>query len=110
MSSHAPQPVEKLLSPWQDALVAWVKGDRPDLTNRQMALLLIVCLEPGQHTVRGLAARLGVAKPVISRVIDKLCGLGYVMRKTDMRDRRNIFVLPTADGSAFLDDFAESLH
>ncbi|MGI4878956.1 MAG: MarR family winged helix-turn-helix transcriptional regulator [Janthinobacterium lividum] len=90
--------------------MAWVKGDSPDLTNRQMALLMIVCLEPGQHTVRGLAARLGVAKPVISRVLDKLCGIGYVMRKTDPGDRRNIFVVPTGSGAEFLDSFAGNLH
>ena len=37
------------------ALIAYVRSGEPDLTNRQMALLMLVYLTPGPHTVRGLA-------------------------------------------------------
>ncbi len=37
------------------ALIAYVRSGVPDLTNRQMALLMLVYLTPGPHTVRGLA-------------------------------------------------------
>ena len=48
-------------------LISYVRSGQPDLTNRQMALMLLVYLSPGPHTVSGLAHLLGVSKPVITR-------------------------------------------
>jgi hypothetical protein len=44
---------EVSLSGWMRALVGYVRSGEPDLTNRQMALLMIVYLTPGPHTWRG---------------------------------------------------------
>ncbi len=88
----------------------WVKGDNPDLTNRQMALLLVVSLDESQHTIRGLAGRLGIAKPAVTRAIDRLSQLDYVQRVDDERDRRNIFVVPTVQGRSFLQAFVRNLE
>ncbi|MEM1020063.1 MAG: MarR family transcriptional regulator, partial [Pseudomonadota bacterium] len=71
------------LKVWKSALVQSVRSEKPDFTNRQLALLLIVYLEPGPHTVRGLAAQLGVAKPVITRALNTLEEISYVKRKRD---------------------------
>lgn len=101
---------ERVLLRWQDALVSWVKGDNPDLTNRQMALLLVISLDESQHTIRGLASRLGIAKPAVTRAIDRLSQLNYVQRVDDKRDRRNIFVVPTASGRSFLQAFVRNLE
>ncbi|MGB7404502.1 MAG: MarR family transcriptional regulator [Pacificimonas sp.] len=90
-----------------EALVAYVRSARPDLTNRQMALLLCVYLEPGPHTVRGLAAQLSVSKPVITRALNTLGAHGFIRRQKDESDLRNIFVERTAAGDDFLDDFAD---
>src|SRR3546814_15868148 len=65
------------LAPWMSALVRYVHSNQPDLTNRQLALLLIVYLLPGPHTVRGLAARLHVSKPVLTRALNSLSALGH---------------------------------
>ena len=46
---------EVSLAGWMKALIAYVRSGEPDLTNRQMALLMLVYLTPGPHTVRGLA-------------------------------------------------------
>src|SRR5688572_25328116 len=46
---------EVSLTGWMKALIAYVRSGEPDLTNRQMALLMLVYLTPGPHTVRGLA-------------------------------------------------------
>ncbi len=104
------QTSEGVLLRWQDALVSWVKGDKPDLTNRQMAILLVVSLDESQHTIRGLASRLGIAKPAVTRAIDRLSELNYVQRVDDKRDRRNIFVVPTSAGRAFLLAFSRNLE
>jgi DNA-binding MarR family transcriptional regulator len=104
------QTAEGVLLRWQDALVSWVKGDNPDLTNRQMAVLLIVSLDESQHTIRGLASRLGIAKPAVTRAIDRLSELDYVARVADKRDRRNVFVVPTSAGRSFLVAFVRNLE
>ncbi len=93
------------LNAWKKTLVDYVRSGEPDLTNRQMALLLLVHLEPGPHTVRGLARGLNVSKPVITRALNRLGALGYLRRQRDDADRRNIFVASTHEGADFLDGF-----
>jgi DNA-binding MarR family transcriptional regulator len=97
--------ISETLSAWMHALVGYVRSGQPDLTNRQMALLLAVYLTPGPHTVRGLAHLLGVSKPVITRALNTLGSLGYLRRERDETDRRNIFVAQTDSGADFLERF-----
>lgn len=91
---------------WRHALVASVRGDSPDLSARQMALMLSVYLGEGPHTVRGLAQALRISKPAISRALDRLGELGYVRRQRDDLDRRNVLVQRTTNGAQFLTAFA----
>lgn len=95
---------------WMDALISYVQSARPDLTNRQLALLLIVHLTPGPHTVRGLAAQLRVSKPVVTRALNTLGSLGYLRRQKDESDLRNVLVERTAQGQTFLDEFARLIE
>jgi len=90
---------------WKSTLVDYVRSGEPDLTNRQMALLLVVYLNPGPHTVRGLARVLNVSKPVVTRALNRLGALGYLRRQRDDSDKRNIFVAKTAEGADFLEEF-----
>jgi DNA-binding MarR family transcriptional regulator len=90
---------------WMRALISYVRSGEPDLTNRQMALLLLVYLTPGPHTVRGLARQLGVSKPVVTRALNTLGALGYLRRERDQDDRRNVFVVRTSGGADFLESF-----
>ena len=92
---------------WQQALLAEVRESLPDLTMRQAAILLSVYIDPPPHTVRGLAARLGVAKPVISRALDALGAQGLVTRRRDERDRRNVLVTRTVEGSLYVERFGD---
>ncbi len=92
---------------WRRALVASVRKDGPDLSARQLALLLTVFLTPPPHTVRGLAATLNVSKPAITRALDRLGRLGYIKRKRDQEDRRNVLVQRTVKGSVFLAEFGQ---
>lgn len=82
--------------------VASIQADAPDLTARQLGILMSVALEPGPHTVRGLAAMLNLSKPVITRALDRLESLGFVIRISDERDLRSVFIERTRDGMAFL--------
>lgn len=107
--ARAPTPHEAL-DLWRRATVAGVRGPGPDLTQRQMALLLTVYLRPAPHTVRGLAAALCVSKPAITRAVDRLSELDLVRRRRDERDRRSILLLRTLKGSVYLRDFAEEIR
>src|SRR3569832_2001756 len=98
------------LSGWMQTLVGYVRSGQPDLTNRQMALMLLVYLTPGPHTVRGLAERLGVSKPVITRALNTLGALGYLRRVRDESDRRNVFVAKPSTGLDFLESFERNLE
>lgn len=93
------------LNEWMNTLLDYVRSGEPDLTNRQMALLLLVYLTPGPHTVRGLARGLQVSKPVVTRALNRLGALGYLARQRDEHDRRNVFVATTNAGADFLDEF-----
>ena len=74
---------DQALKSWMQTLIGYVRSGQPDLTNRQMALMLLVYLTPGPHTVRGLAHLLGVSKPVITRALNTLGSLGYLRRVRD---------------------------
>jgi DNA-binding MarR family transcriptional regulator len=101
---------ENALTGWMRALIGYVRSGDPDLTNRQMALLMLVYLTPGPHTVRGLARILGVSKPVVTRALNTLGTLGYLRRERDQDDRRNVFVVRTSNGADFLEGFKRLLR
>lgn len=101
---------EQALRSWMSTLVNYVRSGEPDLTNRQMALMLLVYLTPGPHTVRVLANILGVSKPVITRALNTLGSLGYLRRVRDETDRRNVFVARTTTGQEFLEGFERNLE
>jgi DNA-binding MarR family transcriptional regulator len=86
----------------RDTVVNLVRQEGPDLTARQLAVMLICYLEEGPHTVRGLAARLQVAKPAITRALDRLEQFDLAHRRQDPRDRRSIVVARTPQGQTFL--------
>jgi DNA-binding MarR family transcriptional regulator len=92
---------------WKDAMVEFVRGNGPDLSARQMAILMVVYLEEPPHTVRGLAASLGISKPAVTRALDTLGKLDLLRRKPDDRDRRSILVVRTVKGSVFLSEASD---
>jgi len=92
---------------WRRATVNSVRIDAPDLSARQMAMLLTVYLTLPPHTVRGLSSLLNVSKPAVTRAIDRLTELGMVRRKPDESDRRSVLIQRTVKGSVFLREFGE---
>jgi DNA-binding MarR family transcriptional regulator len=98
---------EEALEIWRDVLSESVRRDGPDLSSRQMVILLIVYTSPPPHTVRGLAARLRISKPAVTRALDRLCELGFTRRARDDQDKRSILVQRTVKGAVFLSEFAD---
>ena len=95
---------DQLVGILRDTIVALVRRDGPDLSARQLGVLLTCYLQDGAHTVRGLAAELNVSKPAITRALDRLGELDLARRKVDPMDRRSVLVQRTLKGTAFLRD------
>ncbi len=83
-------------------MIGLVRSDRRDLSARQLAVVLIVYLEDGPHTVRGLATRLAVFKPAITRAVDRLVELSLVKRLPDPLDRRSVLISRVREGVGFM--------
>ncbi|KAA0699154.1 MarR family transcriptional regulator [Neorhizobium sp. P12A] len=92
---------------WHGVSLEQVRLDKRDLTLRQMAILLQIYLVPPPHTVRGLAATLGVTKPVITRALDTMGEMGLVDRVRDDRDRRNVIIKRTVTGALYLEKLGD---
>ena len=88
---------------WHDVSLAQVRDAEPDLSARQVSVLITIYLEPQPHTIRALAAKLGVTKPVITRALDTMGRQGLVSRKRDPADRRNVLVQRTVKGALYLE-------
>ena len=87
----------KLLHDFSYALVT---DRQPDLSPRQLTILL---------TTRGLARKLKVTKPVITRALDPLGKLGLVARRRDDADRRNVVIQRTVKGALAVEQLGDLL-
>jgi DNA-binding MarR family transcriptional regulator len=92
---------------WHDVALAQVLDDEPDLSVRQLSILLSIYLEAPPHTVRGLAQKLKVTKPVITRALDSMGKLGLVSRRRDDKDRRNVLIQRTVKGVLYLERLSD---
>lgn len=97
------------LNLWHSVALAMVRDGEPDLSVRQMSVLLTIYLEAPPHTVRDLAAKLGVTKPVITRALDTMGKLDLVSRRRDEKDRRNVLVQRTVKGALYLERLADTI-
>jgi DNA-binding MarR family transcriptional regulator len=103
------QSADQLIEVLRDTVVALVRRDGPDLSARQLGVFLTCYLREGPHTVRGLAAKLNVSKPAITRALDRLGEFDLARRKTDPLDRRSVLVQRTMKGAALLRDLRSIL-
>ena len=93
----------------QDFAFALVTDGEPDLSARQLSILLTIYLEPPPHTVRALAAKLRVTKPVITRALNTMGKLGLVTRRRDETDRRNVVIQRTPKGALAVERLGDVL-
>jgi DNA-binding MarR family transcriptional regulator len=96
--------IEQRVDVLRETIVALVRRDGPDLSARQFGVFLTCYREEEAQTVRGLAAKLDVSKPAITRALDRLAEFDLVRRKTDPLDRRSVLVQRTAAGNGFMRD------
>ena len=94
-----------------DIALAMVRETKPegmaDFTHRQLAILLTVYLERPPHTVRGLAQKLGVTKPVITRALDAMGKQAIIARRRDEADKRNVIIQRTVKGALYVEKLGD---
>ena len=95
---------DDLIGLLRNTVTALVRREETDLTARQLGVFLICYHEEEAQTVRGLAAKLHISKPAITRALDRLSEFDLVRRKADPLDRRSVLVQRTAAGNRFLRD------
>ena len=105
----ATESVEQRVDVLRQTIIALIRRDGPDLTARQLGVFLTWYLEGDAQTVRELAAKLDVSKPVITRALDRLSDFDLVRRKKDPLDRRSVLVQRTVSGATFLRDLKKIL-
>jgi DNA-binding MarR family transcriptional regulator len=100
----AVEPVEHRIEILRHTMIGLVRRNGPDPSARQRGELLTCYLQEEVQTVRGLAAKISVSKPAITRALDRLSEFDLVRRKTDPHDRRSVLVQRTVVGAGFMRD------
>jgi len=98
------------LALWHRVTLETVISNGPDLSARQLAILMSVYLENKSHTVKSLSEKLNVTKAVVSRALDTLTKHGFVKRAPDPSDRRSVIVTRTSGGILYLQRFADIIQ
>jgi DNA-binding MarR family transcriptional regulator len=102
---------EQSLNLLHDIALAMVRETKPegmaDFTHRQLAILLTVYLERPPHTVRGLAQKLAVTKPVITRALDAMGKQAIIARRRDENDKRNVIIQRTVKGALYVEKLGD---
>lgn len=91
---------DRLIETLRGTIVAMVRRDGADLTARQLGVFLVCHRESEPQTVRGLAQKLNISRPAITRALDRLEGGGLLRRRTDPSDRRSVLIVRTPFGQA----------
>jgi DNA-binding MarR family transcriptional regulator len=104
-----PAAPDLLMPVLRDFILGQVRLDGRDLSARQLGIFLVAYLESGPHTVRGLAVRLDISKPAVTRSVDRLEELGFARREPDPRDRRSVLVGRTDAGNRLLAGMRKAL-
>lgn len=94
---------------WHDVSLAMVREAEPDLSLRQISILLTIYLEAPPHTVREIARKLKVSKPVVTRALDSMGKLDFVSRRRDSKDKRNVLIQRTVKGALYLERLADTI-
>ncbi len=100
---------KEALALWYTVVLKGVREDSPDLSPRQMSILLTIYIDPKPYTIQMLSTRLKISKPAVCRAIDMMERISFVERKPDPRDKRKVFLGRTDPGYKYLGEFSETI-
>jgi DNA-binding MarR family transcriptional regulator len=91
---------DTLLHHLRKMVLVMLKEEGRDLDCRDLAVLLISIDLAQPDPQYRLAEQLNIARPIVSRIVDKLELLELVARFPNPNDRRSVLVIPSAKGRA----------
>ncbi|MDB5965809.1 MAG: Transcriptional regulator, MarR family [Polaromonas sp.] len=100
---------DRLLHIIRETVLSEIRSDEPDLSLRQLAVLLTVYGTDELQTVRGLAKHLNISKPAVTRALDRHRDLGLAQRAINPMDRRSVDVVRTTAGTAMMRRLANAM-
>lgn len=106
----APSQTVESLHLWNRVITRGMQKSVRDLSTRQNAILLAVYLADYAQSVKSLSEGLGISKPAICRALDVLCHEGFLKRKRDDKDKRQMTLQRTIKGSVYLSEMAEIIR
>jgi DNA-binding MarR family transcriptional regulator len=107
--ARKPSPNDRQLSWLREHVVSTVRSNDPDLSLRQLGVLLICHTSDHIQTVRGLAGALGIHKPAVTRAVDALEKFKLVHRLPDPKDKRSVIIKTTQNGGALCRRFVRAV-
>jgi DNA-binding MarR family transcriptional regulator len=88
-----------------------IGGHAPEFTEvgvtMAQAKVLYVVVAAGELRLSELAARLGIGSSSASELVERLVELGFLHRRDDPTDRRQVAITATPDATALLERFRE---
>lgn len=100
---------DRLLDTFRRTIIGLIHRENADLTMRQLAVLLICYRDNEPQTVRGLAEKLALHRPGVTRSLDRLEDASLIRREIDPHDRRSVFTARTAAGQGFLHGLQQTM-
>jgi DNA-binding MarR family transcriptional regulator len=85
-----------------------IRAAGPDLSCRQLAILMLCATIDETQTVTGLSEKLDIGKAAVSRAVNRLAMLGLARRKLNLNDQRSAFVVASSKGKALCRRMAAS--
>ena len=80
-----------------------------EVTPQQMVTILTIS-ELKSCKVSVISKRMGISPPVVTGLVDRLVGNGYVARTRDSNDRRIVFVKLTKRGETYVGKFKRAIQ
>jgi len=88
-----------------------IGGHAPEFTEVDVTMaqakVLYVVMAAGELRLSELAGRLGIGSSSASELVDRLVELGFLRRRDDPADRRQVVITATPDAAALLERFRE---
>lgn len=96
---------------FRTAVLSMVQSEKTaDLTLRQLAVLMALSGSREPETVRGMAQRLNVHKPAVTRAMDRLEQHGLAERRPDPIDRRSVWLSCTRTGEKLVKQLGRAMR
>lgn len=88
-------------------MIDWIEAGEPNLTDRQLAILMLAAWTVGPHKLKHVAELLRAPKAAITRAVSTLQDHGFARRAYNPDDRRQCYIEATDEGIAFLQRYIE---